>query len=102
MSKSSVKKGVAMCRCLKILVNVENWQERLSQAVQKRAQKDSLEGQLQLVAHNQLKIVVCGREELVDEFIDYLYDLFVTIGADVEQLEPFIKERDYRGIFRVI
>ena len=57
---------------------------------------------MQLVGDNQLRIVVCGKSEKLDDFIDYLYDFFLTINARVEELEPFIKERDYRGIFRII
>lgn len=91
-----------MCRCLKILVRVNGWQDKLSVAIQKQAKEDEIEGQMQLVGDNQLKIVICGKDDTVDDFIDYLYDLFLSVGASVEQLEPFIKERDYRGIFRVL
>ena len=91
-----------MNRCLKMIITMDKWESSWNNDIQKQAKKFEIEGLMQLVGDNQLRIVVCGKSEKLDDFIDYLYDFFLTINARVEELEPFIKERDYRGIFRII
>lgn len=91
-----------MKRCLKMLVNIDNWQSDWGSQIQKQAQKLEVEGMMQTVSQNELRIMICGQSEKLDEFVDYLYDFFATLQANISELEPFIKERDYRGTFRVI
>lgn len=91
-----------MKRCLKMLVSLENWQSEWGLKIQKQAQKLAIEGMMQAVDENHLRIMVCGEGEKLDEFMDYLDDFFLKVDARISELEPFIKERDYRGIFRVI
>lgn len=91
-----------MKRCLRMLVNVENWQSDWGLQIQKHAKKLEVEGLMQALDDHQLRIMICGESEKIDDFMDFLYDFFVTIEAQISDLEPFIKERDYRGIFRVI
>lgn len=91
-----------MKRCLKMLVNVQTWQSDWGSKIQKEAQNFEIEGMMQAVDENELRIMICGESEKLDEFVDYLYDFFSSVEGQISELEPFIKERDYRGIFRVI
>lgn len=91
-----------MGRCLRIMVKIEKWKDSWSSDIQKNAKKFEVEGVLQSAGSGMLKIVACSKNDELDDFVDFLYDFLSTAGAEVEELEPFIKERDYRGIFRVI
>lgn len=91
-----------MGRCLRIMVKAEKWKDSWNSDIQKNAKKFEVEGVLQSAGDDVIKIVACSKDDQLDDFVDYLYDFFSTIGATVEELEPFINERDYRGIFRVI
>lgn len=91
-----------MSRCLKVLIKINDWRPEFSHDIQRQAQKTKVEGQIQLINPQQLKLIVCGKNDQLDEFIDYIFDLFISSGVSIEALEPFLKERDYRGIFRII
>lgn len=69
--------------------------------MQKETKKLGLEG----VGHmqgEQLRIVICGARHALDAFLDVLHKDLEEIGTTVLEIEPFIKEKDYRGVFRVI
>ena len=91
-----------MNRCLKMVINIDKWDERWSAEIQKCAKKFEIEGVMQALDEHQMRIMICGKDANLDEFIDYLYDFFISINVRIQELEPFIKERDYRGIFRVL
>lgn len=91
-----------MKRCLKMLIRIEQWDSRWSTDIQKQAQKYTIEGVMQILDSTQVRIMICAEDANLDDFIDYLYDFFIERKMQIEELEPFIKEKDYRGIFRVI
>lgn len=91
-----------MKRCLKMLIKIDHWQNSWSSDIQNQAQKLQIEGVMQEVEDMQMRIMICGKNDQLDDFVDYLYDFFVDKKIEIQELEPFIKERDYRGIFRVI
>jgi acylphosphatase len=91
-----------MKKCLKITLisNVLNGGFRDS--IQTAARKLYLEGTVQLVEPNEIVIIACGSKDNIDAFLDNLHQGFgVTVPEDV-QVEPFLKEKDYRGIFRIL
>lgn len=74
----------------------------LQKIVQKHARKLDLEGMVQQVVKDLVKIIVCGKKEQVDSFVDLLHkEISDTKFHDIE-IEPFLKDKDYRGVFRVI
>jgi acylphosphatase len=85
-----------------MVINIDKWDAHWSDEIQEKAKKLGIEGVMQALDQHQMRIMICGKDALLDEFIDYLYDFFTDINVHVQELEPFIKERDYRGIFRVI
>lgn len=92
-----------MNKCLKIIIFLKKLDRRLTSIIQKFAKKHNLEGFAQL-NENDIKITVCGSKDDVDDFLDKIYkefENFDVYNKDVE-IVPFIKDRDYRGIFRVI
>jgi acylphosphatase len=91
-----------MSRCIKIVIKADKWKKNWDKDIQKKAKKFEVEGSLQSIGDEKFKIIACCKDDKLDDFVDYLYDLLDSIDAVVEDLEPFIKKQDYRGIFRVI
>lgn len=91
-----------MNQCVKITLVVGVLKGFLNNFVQKNAQKFELEGMVHLVSDDQVKIVVCGLKDNVDEFVDTLYKGSKRYQLDNIEMEPYFKEKSYRGVFRVI
>lgn len=87
-----------MNKCLKITLTVERMEGFLHAVVQPKARKCDLEGVVQPVSDSQIRIIICGSKDNVDAFVDLLQKEAIK---DVE-IEPFVKDKDYRGVFRVI
>ena len=82
------------------MVNVES--DILHSLVHQHAEKLSLEGMVQPVAEKRVKIMACGSKEKMDQFLDTLYAAQAQKQLYDIQIEPFYKDRDYRGIFRIL
>jgi acylphosphatase len=92
-----------MHKCLKITFSGSIPEGFLYDFVQKEAKKFKLEGMVQVLAsENRIKIIVCGDKDSVDDFVDLLHHGTGKIVPEDIQIEPFLKDRDYRGVFRVI
>lgn len=87
-----------MNQCVRITVVVNASMVLLRSLIQKNAQKLSIEGVGSILDHGTVKIIAYGPHNAIDEFIDALY----SIKPSLIEVEPFIKDRDYRGIFRMI
>lgn len=70
--------------------------------VQKFATKLELEGVYQVVDPTHVRIVAIGVKEKIDLFIDVLYKLGSRMKPFAIEVEPFVKDKDYRGIFRIL
>jgi acylphosphatase len=91
-----------MRKCIKIKVIGKVQDEGYKTLVQKTAQTLGIEGTLQNLEANSVMIHACGISDNLEKFIDTLYR---GVGKnDVQDLstEPFVNERDYRGVFRII
>lgn len=91
-----------MKKCLRITIVANFFTDFLQAVVQKHARAHDLEGTAQYLSNDQVRIVVCGDKEAVDEFLDILHKGEKEWRADEITAEPFIKEKDYRGVFRII
>ena len=87
-----------MNKCVKITVTVESLSEFLHEIIKPHARSMDLEGLVQPVGTVQARIIACGSKEKVDAFVELLQKEALM---DIE-IEPFIKDKDYRGVFRVI
>ena len=90
-----------MYKCLKITFT-GTFPKGFLQNVLKCARDFVIEGHAQLIMENAVRIIVCGSLEHVDAFLDKLYDDLNQIELDELQVEPFAKDRDFRGVFRVL
>lgn len=70
--------------------------------IQKNARKFNLEGTAQHVPDGLAKIMICGEKDAIDGFLDLLHKGTKETELESISVEPFVKEKDYRGIFRVI
>lgn len=91
-----------MNKCLKIVLTVDVKEGFLQSFIQHHARQFELEGTAQLIAQDKLRVVVCGEKEQVDNFIDIIHRESTTSGITDIEIEPHIKDKDYRGVFRVI
>ncbi|CDK30389.1 acylphosphatase [Candidatus Babela massiliensis] len=94
-----------MNKCLRIniiLETLENKEENLKNIIQRFAKKHELEGLAQSIDHNHIKVIVCGEKENVDNFVDKIHKEISTFDIQDIEIEPFTKDKDYRGVFRLI
>lgn len=91
-----------MKKCLKIHVTGLD-HEGVMQAIQKKGNKLGIEGTIQPIpAEKSLKILVCGFKDDVDKFVDCLHKEVAHIDSLQVHIEPFVRVKDYRGVFRII
>jgi len=91
-----------MKKCLKITLKGNFSAGILCSFVQKYARKLHIEGTAQLIGSQEVLIVACGTKVEVDSFLDVLHKASKQWSPEDVFIEPFLKEKDYRGIFRVI
>jgi acylphosphatase len=91
-----------MNKCLRITAFGDCTVEILDSFVHKLAQKYELEGTASIVDNTHTVITVCGEKAMVDSFIDALHKGTGQWAPDDIEIEPFLKDKDYRGVFRVI
>ncbi len=89
---------VTMNKCLKITITVDDLNGFLHEVIKPHARRMDLEGVVQPIGPVQAKIIACGKKEKVDAFVDLLQK---EVLKDIE-IEPFSKDKDYRGVFRVV
>jgi len=92
-----------MKKCLKIILGIDMPEGFLHSSVQKHAREFAIEGSAQIIiTEKQVRIVACGEKDDVDDFIDTLHKDFAKAKITDVEIEPFLKDRDYRGVFRII
>ncbi|MFA6065763.1 MAG: acylphosphatase [Candidatus Babeliaceae bacterium] len=91
-----------MNKCVKIFVTAVIKDSFLHDFVQSNARKLSIEGSVVRPAPDKIKIVACGDKDNVDKFVDILHKEFIELGVQDIEVEPFLKDKDYRGVFRII
>jgi len=92
-----------MNKCLKITLWTQTIPKSfLKGVVQKHANTFKIEGTVQLQQATIVKIIACGKKDTVDAFLDMLHKEIIKLSVDEMQVEPFLKEKDYRGVFRII
>jgi len=93
-----------MYKCLKITMLVETVPNNfMKNHLQKKAVQLAIEGTAQsLKKENRIKMVIHGKKEAIENFIDYLHKKPGNLIVDDIEVEPFAKDRDYRGAFRII
>jgi len=91
-----------MNQCLMITLTVGISKGFLDNFIKKYARGLALEGVAHLISNKNVRMVVCGESDNVDKFIDLLYEKSTKYDLDDIMVESFFKEKDYRGVFRVV
>ncbi len=91
-----------MNKCLRIVFTADFPEGFLRSFIQKQAQRFNLEGIAQTTSEKEIRIVACGTKNEVDEFLDALHKGSSKCIPEDIQIEPFLNDKDYRGVFRVI
>ncbi len=91
-----------MKKCLRLLITAKCTGDFLEDFIQKNAKKLGVEGTAQKTASNQVLISVCGTGDSLDRFIDVLHKGNKSFKLQDLEVEPFLKEKDYRSVFRII
>ncbi len=91
-----------MKQCLKITVSGNVQDVGYREFVKKSAQKYTIEGTIQNMEDGGVVIYACGLSEDLDNLIDSIYKGTSLSEVKDVLIEPFIKEKDFRGVFRII
>lgn len=91
-----------MNKCIKIILKTELKDGFLQNVIQKYARKYELEGVAERWSADEVKIIVCGEKGAVDSFVDSIHKEAPKQHVYDIEIEPFLKDKDYRGVFRVI
>lgn len=93
-----------MNRCLRIVITAQFPDDFLQVFIQKNAKKLRLEGVAQLIdpKAKQVRIIVCGEGDALDEFVDAIHEGLARLVVRGIEIEPFLKDKDYREVFRII
>lgn len=67
-----------------------------------QARNLELEGIAQALPDGSVRILVCGLKDPVDHFLDALHKGAGKVVPEMVEVEPFVKDRDFRGVFRVL
>ena len=92
-----------MSQCLHIKFSLDG-SKKVLHNFQKYARALDLEGTVQVIngQGKEVKLLACGAKDAMEDFLDLLHeDAAKDLIQDIE-IEPFIKEKDFRGVFRVI
>ncbi|MGB8468179.1 MAG: acylphosphatase [Candidatus Babeliales bacterium] len=92
-----------MSQCLHITFLVKN-KNFLQDVVQKKARQLGIEGVVQGLnaPESQVKMIACGTRDALDQLVDALHQGVGKNHISDMAIEPTLKERDFRGVFRVI
>ncbi len=92
-----------MNKCLRITFGGDVPESFLTSFIQKHARKLNLEGMAQQIdSEGLVRVVVCGDRNDIDAFLDLLHKGAASFSPENLEVEPFLKDKDYRGAFRVI
>lgn len=92
-----------MNQCLHVTFFLDGPKEILP-VIQKKARELCIEGTLCVGngQENHVKVVLCGSPDSIENFLDLLHAEVAKNTITELEIEPFIKEKDFRGVFRII
>lgn len=91
-----------MSQCLRITCIVGRARELLYSIVSQQAEELEIEGMIVPYDDASVRVVACGSKEKIEAFLDALHKGAADDKLKSFEVEPFLKDRDYRGIFRVV
>jgi len=91
-----------MNKCLRITISGNFDQKLLRSFIQKHARDLKIEGTAHFMPDSRVRIIACGTKDAIDDFIDLLHKDSTAAPLEGIEIEPFLRDKDYRGVFRVI
>ena len=91
-----------MSQCMRINLIITGDKSHIQALVKKYAHEYNVEGLLQNADDQAVKVVACGDAQEIEAFMSALHKEFANDNLNIAEIEPFLKDRDYRGVFRVI
>ncbi|MCK4265435.1 acylphosphatase [Candidatus Babeliales bacterium] len=91
-----------MKQCLKIIVTGKVQEVGYRDFVKKNAEDNFIEGTVQNLEDSSILIYACGLSDNLDNLIDCLYKGTSKSKVQDLSIEPFVNEKDFRGVFRII
>ena len=91
-----------MKKCIKVQFYTKNPQEFLKQVMPIGIKNFKIEGFAQALDVQTVQIFMCAEQEELDNFLDLIYENIDRYALENIELEPFLKDRDFRGVFRVV
>jgi len=91
-----------MNKCLRIVFSADVSSGFLHSFIQKYARQMCIEGTVKIIALQKIRIIACGTKDNVDAFLDVIHKGSASCIPEDIEVEPFVKDKDYRGVFRVI
>jgi len=96
------KKEYIMKKCIKVQFSTKNPQDFLKQVVPVAIKNFRVEGFVQVLDMGIVQIFMCASQEELDNFLDLIYENIDRYSLENIEVEPFLKDRDFRGVFRVV
>lgn len=96
-----------MRKCVKITITEFGDLDALYTLLKKKLSFEGLEGHVEPVSDDEVHIVVYGTKKEVDFFVGAFEDVILAENENRKHeiiyfFEPFLKDEDYRGVFRFI
>lgn len=91
-----------MKKCIKVQFYTKNPQEFLKQVIPPGIKNFRVEGVAQAIDLKTVQIFICAEQEELDKFLDLIYENIDRYTLENIEVEPFLKDRDFRGVFRVV
>lgn len=91
-----------MSKCLYITFSMDVPKNYLQDSVQKKARSLEIEGTAQLITKESVRIIACGGVDALQDFVDFLHQEAAQRSIEGIEIEPTLKDKDFRGVFRVI
>ncbi len=84
------------------MIKLEIIGELSDDVIHTNAHRLNIEGPAKLIDAETVRIIACGLNENIDDFVDSLYKGYKNAKPSIIEVEPFLRDRDYRGVFRLI
>jgi acylphosphatase len=91
-----------MKKCLRISFSAQIPDNFLTAIILPHARTLEIEGTAQISPDQTVKIIACGEKDIVDSFVDIIHKETSKLQIDQVEIIPFIKDREYRGVFRIL
>ncbi len=91
-----------MKKCIKIQFYTTKPQDFLKHVLPHGIKNFKVEGFAQALDVKTVQIFICAEQEELDKVLDLIYENIDRYTLENIEVEPFLKDRDFRGVFRVV